>query len=298
MTRMENHRITGVPYCPVTAFDDAGEFSRERFEHRLSRKIDGVEFAFVWSLASLGEFAYLRAAERKRVAKATVEAVDGALPVYIGVHSTATASATEFATHAEDIGADGVVLNPWAYYPHTDEEVLGHYEAVADAIDLPIIAYDNPGTTNVTIDGPLLDALAAIDGVEHIKSATPDLAVYRNLVDTWGDDFSIFPAPPHSFEKLAYGADGWMTILANVRPEQAIDLFETYESGEFAAFRERYAPWKPLLEFIYQEHLAVGLKAIANLQGDPVGEPRAPLQPLSEAKLDTLEGILRDLDAV
>lgn len=295
---MGHDELKGVPYAPVTAFDADGSFSEDRFRNLILNNIHEANFSFVFALASLGEFAYLTAEERKHVAETTVDAVDGEVPVYVGVSSISTAKAVEFATHAESAGVDGVVLNPWAYYPHTNDEVVSHYNSVDEAIDIPILAYDNPRSTNVTMDVDLLSRLVEIDGVRHIKAGMGNLETYRTLVDRWSDDISIFAVHPHSFEKLAYGADGWMTMIAMVRPVRAVELYDALDSGNLSEFRERYSSWRPLYKFFSDEHLAAGLKAIANLQGNPVGEPRDPLDPLPDEKLRRLEEILEQLDAL
>jgi 4-hydroxy-tetrahydrodipicolinate synthase len=188
--------------------------------------------------------------------------------------------------HAENAGADGVLVTPQSYFTPTDEGILSHYEAVTQAIDIPVCAYNNPQTTNVDMGVELIDAVTSLDGVEYFKSGTSDLGTFRALVRELGDPASVFAAPPHMFEKLVHGARGWSSPVATLAPEQASNLYEQIRRGNTARARERFAAWEPLLGCFQAYPFTATMKAALDLQGRPVGEPRRPVQPLDDHARD------------
>lgn len=288
--------ISGVGYFPVTPFDSDDEVDIGVLRDRVRETTERGEFGAVFPLGSVGEFAYLTTGERKRVAEAAIEAADGSAPVFVGTHATATKTAVELSVHAQEAGADGVLVNMISYFRPDDGEILEHYRALDRALEIPILAYDNPTLTGVRMGNPLIQRITALDSVVGIKSGTDDLGEFKQLARELDDDVALFAAPPYVFEKVLAGAEGWSGgPVSQLAPEQAAELFDLARGGQLRRAREAFDRWQPLFDVVASESLPAVVKAALELQGYPVGGPRAPIQGLGAEHRSELEGVLDEL---
>lgn len=284
----------GVGYFPVTPFDD-DEVDLELMADRVLEMTERGDFGVVFPLGSVGEFAYLTTAERKRVAETVIEANDGTAPVFVGTHATATTVATELSRHAQGAGADGVLVNMVSYFQPDEAEILDHFRTLDRVLEIPLIAYNNPKLTGVRMDVELVERIMELDSVVGFKSGTEDLDEFKRLSRTL-DDVALFAAPPYVFEKLLAGADAWSGgPVSQIAPEWAVELFDLASDGPLDRARDEFDRWQPLFEVTASESLPAVVKAALNLQGYPVGQPRGPLQGLGPDERSGLEAVLDDL---
>src|SRR5262249_4299232 len=142
--------FTGVYPFLVTPFKSG---SYELDEDGLARHIDDLivngEIHGVTALGSTGEFALMTEDERRRVTDGCVEAAKRRVPVVVGTAAIATRTAVELSRYAQRAGVDSIIVNPQSYWSPTEDELFDHYAAIARAVDLPVMVYNNPGTTKV-----------------------------------------------------------------------------------------------------------------------------------------------------
>jgi len=185
---MAKKRLRGVFSFTATPMrDDGATIDLDRLRSHLDWQTEnGVHgIAVLGSTGSNGSFSEK---EREELIRVTVKHVNGRLPVMAGTGSITTDEAVRMSRFAEDVGADAVIVVPITYWPLTDNEVYEHYSRIAKAIKIPVIIYNNPGTTGVDIKPPLLARLAEIENIQGVKESSGDLSritQIRNRRSAW-----------------------------------------------------------------------------------------------------------------
>ncbi|BBY53869.1 dihydrodipicolinate synthase family protein [Mycobacterium koreense] len=284
--------IEGVIAYPVTPFDDSGVDTAA-----LAAMITRLVAAGVQAIAPLGstgELAYLSETEFDAVIDTTVAAVDGAVPVLAGVSDLTTANTVRRARYAQRAAVDAVQVIPVSYWKLSEREIVEHYRAVSDAIDLPIMAYNNPATAGVDMSPALLVSMFRdIDHVTMVKESTGDLARMQALADLSDGALPFYNGSnPLVLDALRAGATGWCTAAPNLAAQPCLDLVAAVRAGEQEQAQRLYDGLKPLLEFIVAGGLATTIKAGLEMLGVPAGVPRRPLLPLDEAGRAELKSLI------
>jgi 4-hydroxy-tetrahydrodipicolinate synthase len=286
-------KIHGIIAYPVTPFAATG-IDTKRLGALVEKLVaDGVHA--IAPLGSTGELAYLEEPEFDAVVDTTMAAVDQRVPVVVGVSDVTTAKTIRRAEYAQRAGADAVMVLPVSYWKLSEREIVQHYRSIARAIDIPIMAYNNPATSGVDMSPELLvDMFEGIDNVTMVKESTGDLSRMRRIAELSGGRLPFYNGSnPLVLEALKAGASGWCTAAPNLRPQPCIDLYEAVRAHDLDKAQALYDDLKPLLEFIVAGGLATTVKAGLDLLGFPVGDPRAPLLPLDDegrAQLKALVG--------
>ncbi|MDI3315141.1 MAG: dihydrodipicolinate synthase family protein [Mycobacterium sp.] len=291
----ETPEIHGIIAYPVTPFsqDSAGTIDTAT----LARLIDRLVTAGVHAIAALGstgELAYLEDPEFDAVVDTTIAAVDGRLPVIVGVSDLTSAKTIRRARYAQRAGADAVQVIPVSYWKLTEREIIGHYARVAAAIDIPIMAYNNPATSGVDMSPELLVRMfESIDNLTMVKESTGELSRMQRIAELSGGRLPFYNGSnPLVLAALRAGAAGWCTAAPNLRPRPCIELYHAVRAGDARTAEAIYGELKPLLEFIVAGGLATTVKAGLDLLGFPAGDPRLPLLPLDDDGRAELRGLL------
>ncbi|MDT0196486.1 dihydrodipicolinate synthase family protein [Arthrobacter sp. AB6] len=201
-------------------------------------------------LGSTGNYAYLSREERRAVLEASVDAADG-VPVLAGVGAVRTRDVLALTEDAHVAGASAVLLAPVSYQRLTEVEVLGLYEDVAAASALPIVVYDNPGTTGFTFSDDLHARIAQIHGVASVKIPPPAVGEASTRV---GQLRSLLPEQTSvgisgdwvAAEALLAGADVWYSVIAGVLPRQARTIVDHAVAGRSDLALEASAALEPI----------------------------------------------------
>lgn len=283
----------GIFVVMVTPFDEKGQVDFQGMgrcvEWWIEQGVHGI-----LPLGSTGEFASLTESERGEVAQVVVEAVGGRVPVVVGATAETTAKAVEFAQHAKSIGADGVMVLPSFFYKSTQEEIVTHFEAIANEASLPILVYNNPRSAKVDIVPETVARLARIPEVMYIKESTNDIKRITELRTLTDDGITIFCGCEHmSYESFVMGAKGWVCVIGNIAPRMAVSLYESVVvQGDLEAGWETYKKLLPTLR--YFERCGKGartLKYVLNRRGlcEPHSRrPRLPLSAEDKREIDAL----------
>lgn len=249
--------FTGLSAFPLTpmANDAVDEAAFVRLVERLAAaRVDSIT-----ALGSTGSYAYLSSRERSRVARLAVEHAGGT-PVFVGVGALRTSQVLVNAEQAGQAGAAGLLLAPMTYQPLTDDDVYGLFRAVSENSPLPVIVYDNPGTTHFTFSTELYGRIAALPRIASVKipalPADPDQARAR-IREVRG----VVPAEVRigisgdaaAAAGMAAGCDGWYSVIGGTLPTMALRITRAALQGrpaEALAESERLAPlWQLFAEF-------------------------------------------------
>ncbi|MDI2097840.1 dihydrodipicolinate synthase family protein [Ruicaihuangia caeni] len=248
--------LRGLSAFPLTPIADhrVDETAYARIVGRLAAaRVDTIT-----ALGSTGSYAYLTRAERARVAALAVEHA-GATPVVVGIGALRTEHVLEHAADAEAAGAAALLLAPMTYQALTADDVYGLFDDVTSAVSLPVILYDNPGTTHFAFTEELYAAIARLPRVTSIKiPALPaDSAAAADRVQRLRQ---VLPAhvtigvsgDASAATGLSAGCDAWYSVIAGTLPEPALAITRAAQAGradEAAALSARLAPlWELFAE--------------------------------------------------
>ena len=287
--------IHGIIAYPITPFGRDGGVDTATLTMLLEKLIDAGVHAIA-PLGSTGEAAYLTEDEFDSVVDTTVNTVGRRVPVIVGASDLTTANTIRRARYAQHAGADAVMILPVSYWKLSIREIAQHYATVAAALDIPIMAYNNPATSGIDMSPELLVKMfTEIDNLTMVKESTGDLDRMLRIKELTGNTLPFYNGSnPLILDALTAGASGWCTAAPNLRPQPCLDLYAATQAGDYAAAKAIYEDLSPLLRFIVAGGLPTTVKAGLDLLGTHVGDPRPPLLPLDGAGLDEMRSLLID----
>jgi 4-hydroxy-tetrahydrodipicolinate synthase len=222
----------GVLPALVTPFRD-GEVDEDAFVRLVERQITGGVHGLV-PVGTTGESATLSHDEHRRVVELCVRTAAGRVPVIAGAGSNATDEAIELVRHAKQVGADAALVVTPYYNRPSQEGLYAHYQAINDAVQLPVIIYNVPSRTSVDISNETLARLSKLPNMVGIKDATGDMARASLQRLTCGEDWVMLSGNDDvALGYLAHGGHGCISVTANVAPEQCAAFYNDALSGRW-----------------------------------------------------------------
>ncbi|MEA9412413.1 dihydrodipicolinate synthase family protein [Flavobacterium sp. PL02] len=293
---MKNTLFKGIIAYPITPFDKDEKVDIVLYKKLLERLIVSGSHG-VAPLGSTGVMPYLTDEEKEAITEATIEQVNGRVPVLVGVSNLTTEKTIYHAKFAEKAGADAVMIIPMSYWKLTDDEIVQHYDAVAKQISIPIMAYNNPATGGVDMSPELLKRLLEIPNVTMIKESSGDVQRMHYLKRELGDDVAFFNGSnPLALAAFSAGATGWCTAAPNLIPELNVDLYNAIQKNDLQEAQKVFYKQLNLLKFIVNKGLPRTIKAGLKIKGIDGGFLRSPLKPLTEDEIAELELIFKELE--
>jgi 4-hydroxy-tetrahydrodipicolinate synthase len=278
----------GVLPALITPFSEDGDAIDEA---ALAANVERLIAAGVGGLVpggSTGEFTTLSNAERRRVAEVVIEAAAGRVPVVPGTGALSTRETVELSVHAERAGAAAVMVVPPFYDAPKWHELKAHYEAVADAISIPIMYYNLPGATGVELTAAQLRELP----ISALKDTGGDAIAATELIQT-GAPTLLNGYDTLTFAALAAGVEAIVWGAASILPEECVELHRLLiDDIDLPAARELWARLWPLCQFLEGQSYSAAVKTACRLVGDTTGPVRAPLLELDEEATAELRGLL------
>ncbi len=272
----------GVITALITPLRD-GKVDERAFTQLLERQIAAGIHGVV-PVGTTGESASLHLDEHKRVVDLCVQVAAGRIRVIAGAGSSATDKSIELVRHAKTVGADGaLVVTP--YYNRPSQEGLArHFEAVAEAVQLPLVLYNVPGRTGVDLANETVARLATHPNIVGIKDATGDLARVSWMRANISGQFDLISGDDPSYLGYhAHGGVGVISVTSNVAPEAMVALHEAAAAGDYATARDWQDRLIGLHKGLFLDNSPSPTKyALSRLQlcGEEV---RLPLAPTSDA---------------
>ncbi|MGK8523292.1 4-hydroxy-tetrahydrodipicolinate synthase [Nocardia asteroides] len=282
-----------VGVAMVTPFSADGKLDVDAGVALAARLVDrGVDLLAI--SGTTGESPTTTESEKANLLRAVVDAVGKRATVIAGAGTYDTAHSIELARNAQRAGAHGLLVVTPYYSRPSQEGLVAHFTAVADATDLPVTLYDIPGRSVVPIASDTIRKLAEHPRIVAVKDAKGDLNMGAELIASTGltfysgDDALNLPW-------LSVGAAGFISVIGHLVPERLRALLEAYTAGEVVRAREINATLLPLHAAMARLGGVAMSKGGLRLLGVEVGEPRLPqLMP----KGDQLETLAADLRAV
>jgi 4-hydroxy-tetrahydrodipicolinate synthase len=247
-------------------------------------------------LGSTGEFAYLSAAQRRRVVEVVVQAAKGRVPVVAGVASTTIDDAVAQAKDYEKLGCQGILAILEAYFPIADEGVFSYFAAIAEAVSIPVVLYTNPNFQRSDLSLPVIERLSRVKNIRYIKDASFNTGRLLSIINKVEGRMQVFAASSHiPAAVMLIGGVGWMAGPACVAPRQSVELYETCRKKDWEKAMALQRPLWALNQAFAKHALAACIKGGLKLQGYDVGDPLPPQAPLSA---EGVEDVRRALTAI
>ena len=284
---MKTLPFTGSGVAIVTPFDgDKTNYDvlGELIEMHIAKKTDAIIIC-----GTTGEASTMPEAEHLAAIEYTVKKVAGRIPVIAGTGSNETAHAIELSKKAEEIGVDGLLQVTPYYNKATQKGLIAHFSAIANAVSIPIILYNVPSRTGMSIAVSTLKELAKIDNIVAIKEASgnisytaqvaaevPELYIYS------GNDDMIVPV-------MSLGGKGVISVLANVLPEETHEMCQSFLDGDADKARKLQLDLLDLVNKLFIEVNPIPVKTALGLMGYKVGNLRLPLTEMDGANKEALK---------
>lgn len=293
---MATIRLNGV-FPPIPTPFVQGEFSREHLAANVAQWNRTDISGFV-ALGSNGEYPYLSKTEKIQVVETVTAAAADAKTVIVGTGCESTRATIELTRDCAAVGAQAALVVTPHYYGGrmNDQALVRHYETIADAAPIPIILYNVPKFTHIHLSVPSVAHLAAHDNVVGIKDSAGlvhQLGAFINA--TANQSFAVMVGTAGALlGGLALGCSGGVLALANVAPNQCVQIQRLVAAGDLQAARELQLRMLPVNTAVTGTYGIPGLKAALDMLGYHGGDPRMPLAATSESDKKALRKILTE----
>ena len=283
----------------ITPFKDDGSLDEARFEALVDWQIEQGTDGLV-PVGTTGESPTLSHEEHDRVVEICVKVTNGRVPIIAGAGSNSTAEAVRLSQHAEQVGADAVLIVSPYYNKPTQAGLTAHFTSVADAISVPLIIYDIPGRSIVQISDEVMAELAAHPNIAGIKDATADCARPTKLKSLIGDDFCQLSGEDATvLPYLAAGGHGCISVVSNVAPALCSELHRAWVVGnDPSAALALHQKLMPLHTALFCEASPGPVKYAASLLGIAGPQTRQPLVEIADSSKRTVEAALKAADLI
>ena len=286
---------TGAGTALVTPFTRAGDVDEAAVRRLVGRQIDGG-IHFLAPCGTTGETPTLSNAERRRVVELVVDEAAGRVPILAGAGGYDTRGVIAQAREFQTIGVNGLLSVTPYYNKPTQDGLVQHYRAIADATPLPIIVYNVPGRTGTNVEVPTLQRLAQIPNIVGVKEASGNMtqmcdvcrALPAGFIVLSGDDALTLPL-------MAVGGRGLISVASNEAPSEIVQMVEAAERNDFAAARAIHARLMPLMQVNFMEPNPIPVKAALAAMGLLEEIYRLPLVPPKPESREKIIRVLRDL---
>ena len=250
-------------------------------------------------LGTTGEPSTISGSERPAIIECAAARCAHRAPLIVGTGSNDTRRAVAQSEQAQRLGADALLVVTPYYNKASRAGLIGHYNAVADAVDIPIIMYNVPGRTGVNLDADTVAELAKHPNLCAVKEASGSLRQMTDLARTCGDGVAVYcgnddQVPP----AMALGARGVISVAANIIPGAMHDMVLSALNGDMKRCREAQVKYLPLIRRLFDEVNPIPVKAALAMLGRIEDTLRLPLCPLDGEKREQLRRELKRMELV
>ncbi len=286
-------RVNGV-FAPITTPFVNEELALQHLANNL-KKYRETSLSGLLVLGSNGENKSLTEEEKLQVLEIVLNDKAAHQIVMVGAGYESTRQTIAFSKKAEAMGADIVSLLTPGYFKKSlsDDALIGFYTDVAEAVTIPVFAYNAPGFTGVTLSNHVVEKISRHPNIGGMKDTSPSgLAGY---LEYCADDFDVLAGSMNTlFIGLSIGASGGVISLANAFPEPCCELYQKFMAGDISGARQLHSRLYRLNQAVSGKSGVAGVKYAMELGGYFGGQARLPLLPLQEPDKNRIETAARD----
>jgi len=276
----------GVSAAVTTPFKD-DEVDLKSFKEHLEFLKENKIQAFIIN-GTTGEGTTLTNNEKKQTLETAVEIAAGDIPVIAGTGSNDTQTAIDASIAAQELGVDGLLVITPYYNKTTQAGALKHFTTIADAVDLPIVLYDVPARTGMSLEAETVAELSDHPNIVALKDATGDLPNLTRMMNAVSDDFAFYSGNDDvALPFYAAGGDGLISVVANVIPEAHQELYELAQTNPKEA-TQLHNTLFPFSDAIGEDLNPISIKAVVSHLGFGDYNVRLPLVELNDTRVNEL----------
>ena len=280
--------FTGCATAMVTPFKE-GNLDEDAYLHLLERQLEGGCKALV-VCGTTGESAALTDTERYRLLRLTVSNTHNRIPIIAGAGSNDTRTTLRLIRIAEEAGADALLLVTPYYNKTTQSGLLAHYAYLADRTALPILIYEVPSRTGVTIAPETMALLSRHPRIWGVKEAGTDLERLSDAIRLCEQNFAFYSGNDSlAVPMFSLGAKGLISVASNLLPMEFGELCDSALRGEYTQAAESHYRYLELMELLFSEVNPIPVKEALSMMGLCSPELRLPLVPMTEQNRNKLK---------
>ncbi len=284
--------FTGAGVALVTPMHADGTVNYEKLGALIDDQIAKGTDALIIA-GTTGESSTLSEEEHVEVLRFAVAHAAHRVPVIAGTGSNSTATAVMLSQEAEAAGADALLLVTPYYNKTTQEGLYQHYKTVAESVKIPIILYNVPSRTGMTIEVATAARLAEIGNIVAMKDAVGSISYTAKLIEACGDKLTVYSGNDDTIiPMMSLGAKGVISVLSNVLPKETHEMCAAALAGDYKTAAEMQLRYLKLVNALFIETNPIPVKEAMNLIGWEVGDCRLPLCRMSDAHIEVLRAEL------
>ena len=285
--------FTGACPAIVTPFDANGAVNYDTFGVLIDQQIEaGVDAICV--AGTTGETSTLSMREHIAVVEYCAKRVNKRVKVIAGAGSNDTSAAVYLCQHAQDSGADALLLVTPYYNKATQTGLIKHYEYIADRVDLPIVLYNVPSRTGVSFTAETYKILSENPKFNGVKEASGNFSLLAHTRYLCGDDFYIWSGNDDQVvPMMSLGAKGVISVVCNIMPQLMIDMTHACLNGDFETAGKLQVEYMDFIDSLFLEVNPIPIKCAMNLVGMNAGPLRLPLCEMSEKNQEIMKIAMR-----
>lgn len=289
---MKNTIFTGAAIAIITPMNADGSINYDELGRLIDFQIDNSTDAIV-ICGTTGEASTMTDEEHIECIRYTVGRAAGRVPVIAGTGSNDTAYAVKLSKEAEAVGADGLLLVTPYYNKTTQKGLIGHFTAVADAVNIPIILYNIPGRTGMSIEVGTVKKLAEHRNIAAIKEASGNISYTAKLIAECGDMIDVYSGNDDMIVPImSLGGKGVISVLSHVIPKETHDMVQYCLDNNFAEATKLQIDYLDLINDLFIEVNPIPAKEAMNMLGWNAGPCRMPLCEMTQEHKDVLRAAL------
>ena len=285
-------KFTGLGTALVTPFTKSGEMDEQAVRRLGRRQIDNGTH-FLVPIGTTGENPTLEARERIRMVEILVDEAKGQVPVLAGCGGYNTKEIVHLAKEMQKAGADGVLSVTPYYNKPTQEGIVQHFKAIADATPLPIVLYNIAGRTGVNIETPTIARLAQVPTIIGVKEASGSLSQMCDVLRSVPSEFLVLSGDDAlTLPLMAVGGRGVISVVSNEIPKEMGELVRSALANDRERALELQRKYEPLMEMNYLETSPGPVKCALSMMKKCGETLRLPLVPVRDETRKRIEKTL------
>ena len=288
----------GAGVALVTPMNSDGSVNYDELEKLIEFQIKNGTDAII-SCGTTGESATLSSQERNNLIEFTVKKVGRRIPVIAGTGCNNTKQALENSLSAEKLGVDGLLIVTPYYNKTSQSGLIKHYEYIADRVKTPIILYNVPSRTGVSIKPQTYLKLSKHENIVAVKEASGDISSLAETISLCKDNLAVYSGnDDQTVPILSLGGIGVISVFSNICPKECHEMVQSYFDGDTEKSKEIQLKHLKLMNAMFCDVNPIPVKEALNLMGFNTGRCRMPLDILSESNYEKLKEILKEYSLI
>jgi len=295
---MKNTIFTGAGVAITTPMNADGSINYDGFAENIEFQIaNGTDAIIV--CGTTGEASTMTDDEHIECIRFAVEKTAGRIPVIAGTGSNDTKYAVELSKIAQEKGADGLLLVTPYYNKASQKGLVAHFTAIADAVDIPIILYNIPGRTGVSIDMNTYKILGQHKNIVAVKEASGNISYTSKLIAQCGDLLDVYSGNDDIIvPMMSIGAKGVISVISNIMPKETHEITQLCLANNCEEAAKLQMKYLELINNLFIEVNPIPIKEAMNQMKMPSGPCRLPLCEMTDEHIETLKNSMKKIGLI